>query len=71
VEKSGEQLENSKVRQRKAQTGLLEVIQLFKTTDNFRLKPMVSFFYTANINKNNLHSQCIGSSELQKGLEKT
>ena len=31
---------------------------VFKTTDNFRLKPMVSFFYTANINKNNLHSQC-------------
>jgi aspartyl aminopeptidase len=41
---------------------------VFKTTDNFRLKPMVSFFYTANINKN-IHSQhTIGSSELQKGL---
>jgi hypothetical protein len=46
------------------------VIQVFKTTDNFRLKPMVSFFYTANINKNNLHSQCTGSSELQKGIAK-
>ena len=67
----GEQVENSKVRQRKAQTGLLEVI-VFKTTDNFRLKPMMNFFSTPPTSTKTtfIHNVQIGSSELQKGIAK-
>jgi hypothetical protein len=74
AENSGEQVGNSKVRQRKAQTGLLEVI-VFKTTENFRLKPMVSDFYTPPTSTkttfiHNVQEAQNCKKELQKELQK-